>query len=127
LEYFRRIVGEDNFNRIADVWSNSLTLIVIALIIIIPLRLIRATTKGRIVRALADDSATILTVGLVLSLTTRGVEGLVEAHYIKLLAQYTHEGVVVGVLVAIFLRTCKTLGAPAALAYIWAMLRRLWS
>ena len=125
LDFFRTLTGDENFSRIAEIFRSNLTLIVIALIVIVPLKVIHRWSSNTIVEHLSGDSATILTVGLVLSITTRGVEGLVENPYIRLLAKYAHEGVVVLVLVAIFLRAWKTLRIGKVFRLLWNAIRSM--
>jgi hypothetical protein len=127
LNYFKNFVGEDHYNRVAEILAGNLRLIVTALIVVIPLKGIQWLSSNSTVRGLADDSATILAVGLVLSLTAAGVEALFEAHYvnIKVLVQFAHEGLVVGVLIALFVRVWKRLRLHTTLRSLWTAIRSM--
>ena len=63
--FFRTLTGDENFSRIAEIFRGNLTLIVIALIVIVPLKVIHRWSSNTIVEHLSGDSATILTVGKV--------------------------------------------------------------
>jgi hypothetical protein len=127
-DFLKNIVGVENFKRITEVLANTVTYVLIAAIVIIPLQVIkRAFGSNRIVHDFAEDSTTILTVGLVLSGTTKGLEVLIDTLYVKEIAFYTHEGVGVFIILAIFVGAAKALDVVLVLSWMWAKIRSLWT
>ena len=53
LDFFRTLTGDENFSRIAEIFLSNLTLIVIALIVIVPLKVIHRWSSNTIVEHLS--------------------------------------------------------------------------